>query len=51
MTDTPHDTPPDDPSSSLDEPAAEATVKGESQDQAEEARTSESEKPWWKFWG
>jgi hypothetical protein len=52
MTDTPQDKPQDDPSSSVDDVAAETTTseKG-TQEQADRATSSESKKPWWKFWG
>jgi hypothetical protein len=50
MTDSPQDTPKDDPSSSVDDVAAEATTTRESlQEQTEEADTA-GKKPWWKFW-
>jgi hypothetical protein len=52
MTDTPQDRPQDDPSSSVDDVAVEATANGEGlQEQTEGARSSDGKKPWWKFWG
>jgi hypothetical protein len=52
MSDTPQDIPQDDPSSPVDPPTAQAIESGDSvREQAEEATSSESKKPWWKFWG
>jgi hypothetical protein len=49
MSETPQETPEGDPSSPVDDLTPEAAKTGEAL--RDEAGSSESKKPWWKFWG
>jgi hypothetical protein len=51
MTDTPQDPPQDDPASPVADTPAPATDADSRQEQTEAATSSDSKKPWWKFWG
>jgi hypothetical protein len=50
MTDTPQDTPHDDPSSPVDDVASEATTNGKGPGEETDEPKSSGSKPWWKFW-